>query len=143
MLSRIAVVLSGGGARGAYEAGALLAFQDAQVPTHILAATSVGSINAADYAARSQTLVGNGGLITIYDPGTLTSLADGSRQRTPFPGNTIPSGSFDPVAAKTAALRRMSCFIGSATPNPAAASACSPSRRNGTCSNGRSETVLP
>src|SRR3954467_7232646 len=57
--SRIAVVLSGGGARGAYEAGALLAFQDAQVPTHILAATSVGSINAADYAAHSATLVGN------------------------------------------------------------------------------------
>ena len=59
ILSRIAVVLSGGGARGAYEAGALLAFQDAQVPTHILAATSVGSINAADYAAHSSTLVGN------------------------------------------------------------------------------------
>src|SRR4051812_32209304 len=57
--SRIAVVLSGGGARGAYEAGALLAFQDAEVPTHILAATSVGSINAADYAAHSETLVGN------------------------------------------------------------------------------------
>jgi len=59
VVSRIAVVLSGGGARGAYEAGALLAFQDAQVPTHILAATSVGSINAADYAAHSSTLVGN------------------------------------------------------------------------------------
>ena len=57
--SRIAVVLSGGGARGSYEAGALLAFQDAEVPTHILAATSVGSINAADYAAHSSTLVGN------------------------------------------------------------------------------------
>src|SRR5207302_4038362 len=59
VVSRIAVVLSGGGARGAYEAGALLAFQDAEVPTHILAATSVGSINAADYAAHSTTLVGN------------------------------------------------------------------------------------
>src|SRR3954454_4484351 len=54
--SRIAVVLSGGGARGAYEAGALLAFQDAQVPTHILAATSGGSINAADYAPHSSTM---------------------------------------------------------------------------------------
>src|SRR5579864_8881355 len=56
---RIAVVLSGGGARGAYEAGALLAFQDAAVPTHILAATSVGSVNAASYAAHSSTFVGN------------------------------------------------------------------------------------
>src|SRR2546421_12675406 len=56
---RIGVVLSGGGARGAYEAGALLAFQDARMPTHILAASSVGSINAAFYAAHSSTLVGN------------------------------------------------------------------------------------
>jgi len=57
--ARIGVVLSGGGARGAYEGGVLLAFQDAQMPTHILAATSVGSINAASYAANSSTLVGN------------------------------------------------------------------------------------
>src|SRR5688572_9163296 len=56
---RVAVVLSGGGARGAYEAGVLLAFQDAGLPTHILSATSVGSINAASYAAHSNTLVGN------------------------------------------------------------------------------------
>jgi len=56
---RIGVVLSGGGARGAYEAGVLLAFQDARLPTHIVAATSIGSINAASYAGHSQTLVGN------------------------------------------------------------------------------------
>src|SRR6266853_3871272 len=56
--SRIGVVLSGGGARGAYEAGVLMAFQDAQVPTHIITATSVGSINAASYAAHSEGLVG-------------------------------------------------------------------------------------
>lgn len=57
--SRIGVVLSGGGARGAYEAGVLMAFQDARVPTHIITATSVGSINAASYAAHSEGLVGN------------------------------------------------------------------------------------
>jgi predicted acylesterase/phospholipase RssA len=56
--SRVGVVLSGGGARGAYEAGVLMAFQDAQVPTHIVAATSVGSINAASYAAEAEGLVG-------------------------------------------------------------------------------------
>jgi len=56
--SRIGVVLSGGGARGAYEAGVLMAFQDAQVPTHIIAATSVGSINAASFAAEADGLVG-------------------------------------------------------------------------------------
>lgn len=58
-VGRIGVVLSGGGARGAYEAGALLAFQDAAVPTHIITATSVGSINAASFAAQSDGLVGN------------------------------------------------------------------------------------
>ncbi|HKW75433.1 MAG TPA: patatin-like phospholipase family protein [Terriglobales bacterium] len=57
--SRVGVVLSGGGARGAYEAGVLMAFQDAQVPTHIITATSVGSINAASYAAHSSGLVGD------------------------------------------------------------------------------------
>jgi predicted acylesterase/phospholipase RssA len=56
--SRIGVVLSGGGARGAYEAGALMAFQDAEVPTHILAATSIGSINAASFAAHAEGVVG-------------------------------------------------------------------------------------
>ena len=44
---RIGVVLSGGGARGAYEAGALLAFQDAELPTHVITATSIGSVPAA------------------------------------------------------------------------------------------------
>jgi predicted acylesterase/phospholipase RssA len=56
--SRTGVVLSGGGARGAYEAGVLMAFQDAQVPTHIITATSVGSINAASYAAEAEGFVG-------------------------------------------------------------------------------------
>ena len=56
---RTALVLSGGGARGAYEAGVLLAFQDARLPTHIVAATSVGSINAASFAAHSDSRVGS------------------------------------------------------------------------------------
>lgn len=57
--SRVGVVLSGGGARGAYEAGVLMAFQDAEVPTDIVAATSIGSINAAGFAAHSASRVGN------------------------------------------------------------------------------------
>jgi predicted acylesterase/phospholipase RssA len=56
---RIAVVLSGGGARGAYEAGVLLAFQDARLPTHILTSTSIGAINAASYAGHGRGFVGN------------------------------------------------------------------------------------
>jgi len=61
---RIGLVLSGGGARGAYEAGALLAFQDAALPTHIVAATSIGSVNGANFAAQSSTLVGNADQLT-------------------------------------------------------------------------------
>jgi predicted acylesterase/phospholipase RssA len=61
---RIGLVLSGGGARGAYEAGALLAFQDAALPTHIVAATSIGSVNGATFAAHSATVVGNADRLT-------------------------------------------------------------------------------
>ena len=57
--SRVGVVLSGGGARGAYEAGVLMAFQDAEVPTQIVTATSIGSINAASFAAHAKGEVGN------------------------------------------------------------------------------------
>jgi predicted acylesterase/phospholipase RssA len=56
---RIGAVLAGGGARGAYEAGALLAFQDAGMPTHVIAGASIGGINAASFAAHSDGLVGN------------------------------------------------------------------------------------
>lgn len=52
-------MLSGGGARGAYEAGVLLAFQDARLPTHILTSTSIGAINAASYAGHGRGYVGN------------------------------------------------------------------------------------
>ncbi|HVI78747.1 MAG TPA: patatin-like phospholipase family protein [Candidatus Acidoferrum sp.] len=51
--------MSGGGARGAYEAGVLLALQDAGVPTHILTSSSIGAINAASYAGHGRGYVGN------------------------------------------------------------------------------------
>src|SRR5438445_6570739 len=50
----------------------------------------------------SRTLASDGTQIVIYDPGTLTTLANGTRQRTPFIGNVIPSGQFDAVARKIA-----------------------------------------
>ena len=37
-------------------------------------------------------------LITIYDPATVVTLPNGTRQRTPFPGNVIPTSRFNPVA---------------------------------------------
>jgi predicted acylesterase/phospholipase RssA len=55
----VAAVLAGGGARGAYEAGALLAIQDAGIPTPLITATSIGAINGASYAAHATGLVGN------------------------------------------------------------------------------------
>lgn len=62
----------------------------------------------------SQTFAAGGAPIVIYDPNTLTTLADGSRQRTPFAGNIIPANRFDPVAAKTAALYPLPNIAGSA-----------------------------
>ncbi|MGH8337138.1 MAG: TonB-dependent receptor domain-containing protein, partial [Gammaproteobacteria bacterium] len=52
----------------------------------------------------SKTFASNGQLIQIYDPATLTVLSDGTRQRSPFPGNIIPMNRFDPVAAKIASF---------------------------------------
>ena len=46
----------------------------------------------------SQTYASNGSLIQIYDPATLVTLADGTRQRSVFPGNIIPASRFNPVA---------------------------------------------
>ncbi|MCU1258395.1 MAG: Cna B-type protein [Bryobacterales bacterium] len=47
----------------------------------------------------SQTYASNGSLIQVYDPATVVTLADGTRQRSVFPGNIIPVSRFDPVAA--------------------------------------------
>jgi hypothetical protein len=49
----------------------------------------------------SQTYASNGSLIQVYDPATLVTLANGTRQRSVFPGNIIPASRFDPVAAAT------------------------------------------
>ena len=47
----------------------------------------------------SQTFAANGSLIKIYDPSTLVTLSNGTRQRSQFTGNVIPQTRFDPVAA--------------------------------------------
>jgi hypothetical protein len=48
----------------------------------------------------SRTFTSGSRAITVYDPDTLTTLADGTRQRTPFANNLVPSTRFDPVAKK-------------------------------------------
>ena len=47
----------------------------------------------------SKTFASNGALIQIYDPNTLVNLADGTRLRSQFPGNVIPSTRINPVSA--------------------------------------------
>ena len=52
----------------------------------------------------SQTFASNGQLIQIYDPLSTVTLSNGTRQRTPFAGNAVPSNRIDAVAAATVAL---------------------------------------
>ena len=65
--------------------------------------TAISTLPTAQQRAGdfSKTFAANGALIQVYDPSTLIVLADGSRQRTAFPGNVIPASRFDAVAAKT------------------------------------------
>ncbi len=46
-MSKIGLVLSGGGAKGSYEAGVVKALIDARIKFDVIAGTSVGSLNAA------------------------------------------------------------------------------------------------
>ncbi len=48
----------------------------------------------------SKTFDSNGNPVTIYDPATLTTGANGVEARQPFPGNIIPASRIDAVAAK-------------------------------------------
>ncbi len=48
----------------------------------------------------SQSLNAIGGLQTIFDPWSTKAAANGSVQRTPFPGNRIPAQNLDPAALR-------------------------------------------
>ena len=72
----IAFVMSGGGTRGALEAGALLALFEADIQPDILVGTSSGAINAA-YIATEPTLAGACRLADIWTQ---------ARQQDFFPG---------------------------------------------------------
>lgn len=50
-MAKIGLVLSGGGAKGAYEAGVVKALTDAQIKFDVIAGTSVGGLNATLIAA--------------------------------------------------------------------------------------------
>ncbi|MBI3680542.1 MAG: TonB-dependent receptor [Acidobacteria bacterium] len=46
----------------------------------------------------STARLGDGRLVTVYDPATVTANPAGGFVRSPFPGNVIPAGRIDPVA---------------------------------------------
>jgi hypothetical protein len=48
----------------------------------------------------SQLLNSAGQLVDIYDPNSTKQQPDGSYLRTPLPGNRIPAGQINPIAAK-------------------------------------------
>ena len=60
----------------------------------------------------SQTRGSNGALITIYDPNSVVTLQNGTRQRTAFPGNKIPQAQLSPVALATLQLYPQSNTVG-------------------------------
>ncbi|RLC99630.1 MAG: hypothetical protein DRI77_02350 [Chloroflexi bacterium] len=51
MTVQIGLALSGGGAKGIAHVGVLKVLEEAQIPVHVLAGTSMGGIVAAAYAA--------------------------------------------------------------------------------------------
>ncbi len=65
----------------------------------------------------SQTFTSAGALIRIYDPSSLVTLSDGSRRRSAFPGNVIPTTALNPVAQATVSLYPLPNTVGAAGTN--------------------------
>lgn len=65
--------------------------------------TSLTTVPTAQQRAGdfSKTLTGAGTLIRIYDPATVVTLPNGTRQRSPFTNNVIGANRISPVAAAT------------------------------------------
>ncbi|WP_198133104.1 patatin-like phospholipase family protein [Sulfurospirillum arsenophilum] len=55
MKPKLGIVLSGGGAKGAYEAGFLKALAEFNIQPHAIAGTSIGALNGAIYSANINT----------------------------------------------------------------------------------------
>ncbi len=47
----------------------------------------------------TQSLIGNGAPVTVYDPASGVATASGDVTRQPYPGNIIPSSKFDPLSS--------------------------------------------
>jgi hypothetical protein len=77
-------------------------FLDTDYYTQLSATTSTASVPTAQQLAGdfSDTRLANGNLVPVYNPYALTTNANGSRSRTQFPGNIIPSSMFNPITLK-------------------------------------------
>lgn len=71
---RTAVILSGGGAKSAYEAGVLKALEDNQVPVDLVIGTSAGALNALLYSVGETDRLYNGQGTGIWQHITKSAL---------------------------------------------------------------------
>jgi hypothetical protein len=69
------------------------------IPSTLISSVPTAAQRLGDF---SGTLTQDGRLVTIYDPLTLVEKAGGVYERSPFAGNRVPAGRFDPVAAAAA-----------------------------------------
>lgn len=66
-MKKLAFVLSGGGARGALQVGALRALLEAEIHPDLLVGTSIGAVNATYLATQGVSLASINGLVEAWD----------------------------------------------------------------------------
>ncbi len=91
----------GGNVGGPILKGKWFAFGDYEGLRQGYPQTTISTVPTAQQRSGdfSRSTTANGSLITIYDPGTVITLGNGTRQRSAFPNNTIPTSRISPVAA--------------------------------------------
>ncbi|MDE3168077.1 MAG: TonB-dependent receptor [Acidobacteriota bacterium] len=91
----------GGNAGGPVWKGKWFVFGDYEGLRQAYPSSTISTVPTAQQISGdfSNTFASNGQLIRVYDPTTLVNLPDGTRQRSPFAGNVIPSNRLNPVSA--------------------------------------------
>ena len=73
-MKKLAFVLSGGGARGALQVGALRALLEAEIYPDLLVGTSVGAVNATYLAVNGVNLASIDGLVSAWESASTADL---------------------------------------------------------------------
>ena len=73
-MKKLAFVLSGGGARGALQVGALRALLEAEIHPDLLVGTSVGAVNATYLAVNGVNLASIDGLVSAWESASTADL---------------------------------------------------------------------